>query len=73
MRVTCYKDDPYNVLFTFEKELNHEIGLTEDDLFFAHIKVHKRFHHAKTCRRLCMVLDEILQGENNEKNVYFLL
>jgi hypothetical protein len=30
MRITCYKSDPINLVFTFEGEHNHELGSPSD-------------------------------------------
>ncbi|KAI8091662.1 hypothetical protein BDF21DRAFT_318918, partial [Thamnidium elegans] len=30
MIVTCYKNDPGNVVFTFQKQHNHTVGTKED-------------------------------------------
>lgn len=59
MRVTCYKDDPNNVLCTFEKEHNHEIG-SKDNLIFA-----------KTCRDFRVSIQRQLNEQVQKKIAIF--
>ncbi|KAG2237682.1 hypothetical protein INT48_009620, partial [Thamnidium elegans] len=43
MKVTCYKDDPSNVVFTFQKQHNHTVGTKEDFCFLPVSKRTKEF------------------------------
>ncbi|KAI8085587.1 hypothetical protein BDF21DRAFT_415538 [Thamnidium elegans] len=43
MKVTCYKDDPHNVVFTFQKQYNYEVETKGDFCLLPASKTTKEF------------------------------
>lgn len=72
MKVTCFKDDPKNVVFTFQKEHNNEVGTRDDFSYLPVSKTTKDFIMQKLvegydCRDIRISIQRELNQHIQEK------